>query len=95
MRKQSNCVQTINPGPIDLRVKVALWRVDDCDDKVEMTLRWKEKVHPPFTTISSPIDFPSHHLSEAAIGKGTMKEIDERIEIFLIAQLHFSCRSKH
>ena len=79
MRKESDCVQTIHAGHIDLHVKVALWRVDDWDDKVETTLRWKEKVHPPFATTSSPIDFPSHHLSEGAIGKKTMKEIDERI----------------
>jgi len=89
MRKESNCVQTSHPGHTDLLVKVALWKVDDWDDKVEKTLRWKEKVHPP------PIDFPSHHLSEAAIGKEDMKGIDERIDIFLIAQVHFSFRSKH
>ena len=85
MRKESDCVQTIHAGHIDLHVKVALWRVDDWDDKVETT--WKETVHPPFATTSSPIDFLSHHLSEAAIGKKTMKGIDERIDVFLSSPL--------
>ena len=90
MRKESNCVHKIHPGHIDLHVKVELWRVDDWADKVETTLRWKEKVHPPFATPSSPIDLPSHHLSEAAIGKETLKGIDERIDIFLSLTFTFT-----
>jgi|AntRauTorckE5430_2_1112549.scaffolds.fasta_scaffold08419_1 hypothetical protein len=45
--------------PVDLQVKVALWRVDAKDDKVETTLKWQDHIHSP-TTNTKEINIYTH-----------------------------------